>query len=208
MVAIRSSWRRARPPAHVLGEGVLAVLLLAALAFIPQDAVSAPPDSLLGPNVHFHVAAAQQPSFGLALPGLSNLSGSASASGVVISSNALIPTSRPVQLLIPALNVHRAVEAVGVNRYGMMNLPVNGWNAGWYGGGPIPGAPGDAVIEGHAGFPNQPMIFGKLYTLRAGAQVVVVLADGSKRLFVVVSKASYPVGSAPVSMGEPTGRRD
>jgi hypothetical protein len=205
MVDSRSSWRRAHARANVLGEGVLAVLLLAALAFIPQDAVSPPPDSLLGPNVHFHVAAAQQPSFGLALPGLSNLSGSAAASGVAISSNALIPTSPPAQLLIPTLDVHRAVESVGVNRYGMMNLPVNGWNAGWYGAGPIPGAPGDAVIEGHAGFPNQPMIFGKLSTLAAGAQVVVVLADGSKRLFVVVSKASYPVGSAPAGMGEPYG---
>jgi hypothetical protein len=205
MVDIRSSWRRARPPAHVLGEGLLAVLLLAALAFTPQDAVSAPPDSLLGPNVHFHVAAAQQPNFGLGLPGLGNLSGSAAASGVVISSNALIPTSPPAQLLIPTLNVHRAVEAVGVNRYGMMNLPVNGWNAGWYSLGPIPGAPGDAVIEGHAGFPDQPMIFGKLSTLHSGAQVVVVLGDGSKRLFVVVSQASYPVGKAPVGIGEPYG---
>jgi hypothetical protein len=205
VVDSRSSWRRADVPANVLGEVLLAVLLLAALAFIPQDAVSAPPDSLLGPNVHFHVAAAQQPSFGLALPGLNNLSGSAAASGVAISSNALIPTSPPAQLLIPALNVHRAVEGVGTNRFGVMNLPVNGWNAGWYQGGPIPGAPGDAVIEGHAGFPNQPMIFGKLSTLPAGAQVVVVLADGSKRLFVVVSKASYPVGSAPAGMGAPYG---
>jgi hypothetical protein len=205
MVDIRSSWRRVRPPAHVLGEVLLAVLLLAALAFTPQDAVSAPPDSLLGPNVHFHVAAAQQPTFGLALPGLSNLSGSAAASGVVISSNALIPTSPPAQILIPTLDVHRAVEAVGVNRYGMMNLPVNGWNAGWYSGGPIPGAPGDAVIEGHAGFPDQPMIFGKLSTLRSGDQVMVVLGDGSKRLFVVVSKASYPIGKVPAGMGEPYG---
>jgi hypothetical protein len=205
MVNSRLSWRRARPAAHVLGEVLLAVLLLAALAFTPHDAVSAPPDSLLGPNVHFHVAAAQQPSFGLSLPGLSDLSGSAAASGVVISSNALIPTSPPAQLLIPTLNVHRAVEAVGVNRYGMMNLPVNGWNAGWYSGGPIPGAPGDAVIEGHAGYPDQPMIFGKLSTLKRGAQVLVVLGDGSKRLFIVVSQTSYPLGQAPVGMGEPYG---
>ena len=205
MVDIRSSWRHARPPAHVLGEGLLAVLLLAALAFTPQDAVSAPPDSLLGPNVHFHVAAAQQPTFGLALPGLSNLSGSAAASGVAISSNALIPTSPPAQLLIPTLDVHRAVESVGVNRYGMMNLPVNGWNAGWYGAGPIPGAPGDAVIEGHAGFPNQPMIFGKLSTLRPGDQIVVVLGDKSQRLFTVVSQSSVPVGSTPADFASPYG---
>jgi Sortase domain len=196
---------RARPSGRLVGEVVLAMLLLAALGFTPHDAVSAPPDSLLGPNVHFHVAVAQQPTFGLTLPGLSNLSGSAAANGVVISSNALIPTSPPAQLLIPSLNVHRAVEAVGVNRFGVMNLPANAWNAGWYKGGPIPGAPGDAVVEGHAGYPDQPMIFGHLSQLRAGDQVVVVLGDGSKRLFVVVSQATFPVGKAPAGMGEPYG---
>jgi hypothetical protein len=205
MLKAGSSLLRARRSGHVLGEVVLAVLLLAALGFTPHDAISAAPDSLLGPNVHFHVAVAQQPTFGLMLPGLSNLSGQAAASGVVVSSNALIPTTPPAQLVIPTLNVHRAVEAVGVDRFGVMNLPVNGWNAGWYKGGPIPGAPGDAVIEGHAGFPDQPMIFGKLSMLHAGDQVVVVLGDGSKRLFIVVSQATFPVGKGPAGMGEPYG---
>lgn len=205
MLNPRSALLRTRPSGHVLSEVVLAVLLLAALALTSHDAVSAAPDSLLGPNVHFHIAVAQQPTFGLTLPGLSNLSGQAAASGVVVSSNALIPTSPPAQLLIPTLDVHRAVEAVGVDRFGTMNLPVNAWNAGWYKGGPIPGAPGDAVIEGHAGYPDQPMIFGKLSTLKAGDQVLVVLADNTKRLFVVVSKSTVAVGTAPTGMGLPYG---
>src|ERR1700694_5576920 len=196
---------RARPSRRLVGEVVLATLLVAALGFTPHDAVSAPPDSLLGPNVHFHVLPAQQPTFGLTLPGLGNLSGQAAASGVVVSSNALIPTSPPAQLLIPTLDVHRAVEAVGVDRHGMMNLPVNAWNAGWYKGGPIPGAPGDAVIEGHAGYPDQPMIFGKLATVRPGDQIIVVLSDGSKRLFLVVSMATLPVGSAPPGLASTSG---
>ncbi len=37
---------------------------------------------------------------------------------------ARIPTARPVELLIPALDVHRAVEQVGVDRSGFLNLPV------------------------------------------------------------------------------------
>src|SRR4029077_2228604 len=108
-----------------------------------------------------------------------------------------------VQLLIPALDVHRAVEAVGVNRSGVMNLPVNAWNAGWYQGGPVPGAPGDAVIEGHAGYPGQPMIFGKLMTLRAGDRIIVVLADRTRQLFRVDSMTSLPVGTAPPGFAEP-----
>jgi hypothetical protein len=205
-----SNWpgmlRRARPRGQVLGEIVLGVVLLAAVALTPRDAVPAEnTDSLIGPNVRFSVAQTQQPTFGLALPGLGNLSGLASTSGALVSAHALLPTSPPAQLLIPSLDVHRSVEGVGANRFGVMNLPVNAWNAGWYQGGPIPGAPGDAVIEGHAGFPNQPMIFGKLSTLRTGDQVVVVLGDGSKRLFAVVSKASYPIGKAPAGFGEPYG---
>jgi sortase (surface protein transpeptidase) len=200
-----SSLRRARPSAQLVGEIVLALLLLSALAFAPRDGVTPSPDVSVGPNVHFQALPGEQPSFGLALPGLQNLSGWAAASGIAVSSQALIPTAHPAQLLIPSLNVHRAVEEVGVNRYGVINVPVNSWNAGWYKGGPVPGAPGDAIIEGHAGYPGQPVIFGRLGDLRPGDQVVVVLADKSRRLFVVVSKATLPVGTAPPGFAEPYG---
>jgi sortase (surface protein transpeptidase) len=122
-----------------------------------------------------------------------------------VSYKVLIPKAPPVQLLIPSLDVHRPVEAVGVDRSGVLNLPVNFWNAGWYYGGPVPGAPGDAVIEGHAGFPGEPLIFGKLLTLRQGDRIVVVLGDGTRRLFLVESMAKVPVGTAPAGMGEPYG---
>jgi hypothetical protein len=202
----RSLLRRARPSGRRLGEIVLGALLVAALGFTPRDAVSVNNnDSLIGPNVRY-VASVQQPTLGLALPGLSSLSGWALTSGALVSERALVPTAPPAQLLIPQLNVDRAVEGVGVNRKGVMDLPVNGWNAGWYKAGPVPGAPGDAVIEGHAGYPNQPMIFGKLSTMRPGDQVVVVLADKSRRLFVVVSQSSVPVGSAPPDFASPYGQ--
>ena len=198
--------RRARPSPQLVGEIVLGVLLVAALAFTPRDAApTGNSDDLIGPGVHFSVAPGEQPSFGLGLPGLSSVSGWASTTGAVVSARALIPTAPPAQLLIPLLRVNRAVEAVGTNRSGVMNLPINGWNAGWYEGGPIPGAPGDAVIEGHAGYPNQPMIFGKLSTLRPGDQIVVVLGDKSQRLFTVVSQSSVPVGSTPADFASPYG---
>ena len=116
-----------------------------------------------------------------------------------------VPTAAPVQLLIPLLDVHRAVEKVGVDQFGVMNLPVNSWNAGWYSKGPVPGAPGDAVIEGHAGYPGKPMIFGKLGTLLPGAQIVVVLGDGSSHLFVVASIRSVPAGTIVPGLATPYG---
>ena len=198
--------RRAQQPyAQVLGEVALGVVLVAALAFAPRDSAPNPTDNLPGPVVRYHAAPAEQPSLGLTLPGLQNLAGWASAGGAAVSAKALIPTAAPVQLLIPTLDVHRPVEAVGVNRYGFMNLPANGWDAGWYQAGPVPGAPGDAVIEGHAGYPDQPMLFGKLSSLHPGDQIVIVLADKSRRLFEVVSMTSVPVGVAPPGMGNAAG---
>ncbi len=96
------------------------------------------------------------------------------------------------------------MEAIGANR-GVMDLPVNAWNAGWYKGGPVPGAPGDAVIEGHAGYPRQPMIFGRLGTLRPGDQIIVVLSDGSQRLLLVNSMAVAAAGSAIPGLAAPSG---
>lgn len=115
------------------------------------------------------------------------------------------PTAPPEQILIPLLDVHRAVEKVGADRFGVMDLPTNSWNAGWFKYGPVPGAPGDAVIEGHAGYPGKPMLFGRLASLRPGDQIVVVLADGSRRLFLVVSMRSVPAGSAPPGLADPYG---
>lgn len=201
----RPSVPRTRLSTQFLGEIALSGLLLATLAFAPRDGVPSDDAVWPQPGVRLQAAPVQEPLFGLVLPGLAKLSGVAKAGGASVSSKALIPTTPPVQIIIPTLNVHRAVEGVGTNRYGVMDLPVNGWNAGWYKFGPIPGAPGDAVIEGHAGYPDQPMIFGKLATLKRGAQVVVVLGDGSRRLFEVVSMATLNVGVAPAGFGEQYG---
>lgn len=201
-----SAWillRRARPSAQALGEVVLAALLLVALASTPRDASPrSSSDVSIGPRVPFQVTPQEQPSLGLTLPGLQSLAESVKAGGQAVSARALTPTAAPVQILIPALNVHRPVERVGVSRSMVINLPVNFWNAGWYDGSPIPGAPGDAVIEGHAGYPGQPLIFGRLSNLRSGDQIVVLLADKSRRLFLVTSMTRIPGGVAPPGFAE------
>jgi LPXTG-site transpeptidase (sortase) family protein len=116
-----------------------------------------------------------------------------------------VPTAAPAMILIPSINVHRPVEAVGLDSRGAMEVTQNLWNAGWYKGGPVPSAPGDSVIEGHAGYPNAPLLFGRLRQLHAGDKIVVVLADGTRRLFLVDSLAIWPAGTSPPGMGEPYG---
>jgi hypothetical protein len=116
-----------------------------------------------------------------------------------------VPTSPPVRLFLPTLNVHPPVEALGLDRYGAMDSPNNIWDVGWYNAGPVPGAPGDAVIDGHAGYPGQPLIFGRLAKIHPGEPIVVLLADGSKQVFTVVSVQSWLVSSMPPGMFEPYG---
>jgi LPXTG-site transpeptidase (sortase) family protein len=117
----------------------------------------------------------------------------------------VVPSARPATILIASLNVHRPVEAVGVDKSGHMLAPQNAWDGGWYDGGPVPGAPGDAVIEGHAGYPNAPLLFGKLRQLRQGDKIVVVLADGSRQIFLMTSESIWRAGTAPPDLGQPYG---
>ena len=199
-----SLMRRTHISAALGGEVTLALMLVVALTFSSRDGVpSGAYDYSIGPlrasNASSQVSGDNLDSSQPPQVAASRLVAMAPPAQVAI------PTARPVQLLIAALDVHRPVEPVGVNRNGVMDLPANWWNAGWYQYGPVPGAPGDAVIEGHAGYPGQPLIFGKLATLSPGARIVVVLADGSRHLFLVNSMSTVPVGAAPPGFAEPYG---
>jgi Sortase domain len=187
--------------ARLVGEAMLAVLLAVTLVFSWRDAV--PTDGYVFAAVPTSSSTPVAEN-NLRLGRPAQVSASHSVA-MAPAPQAQVPTAPPVQILIEDLNVHRAVEPVGVGRSGVLDVPVNAWNAGWYSGGPVPGAPGDSVIEGHAGYPGQPMIFGKLASLRPGAQVVVVLSDGSRQLFLVGSMSSVPVGTAPPGFAEPYG---
>lgn len=187
---------RVHVPSQLVGQVALAVMLTATLVFTPRDGL--PVDASVDASVPSLSGIAAIPVSG------NNLSGkpiTAPRPPVVAPAPDPQALAPPVQLLIPVLDVHRAVEKVGVDQYGALNLPVNAWNGGWYEWGPVPGAPGDAVIEGHAGYPGKPMMFGKLDTLGKGDRIVVVLSDGSRRLFVVVSMRTVPAGSAPSGLG-------
>jgi hypothetical protein len=194
---------RAYLSTRVLGELALVAVLLVTAAASWRDGF--PTDGL--------VDLAAPPQDGIAALQVSgnNLSGHPHwGSGLPVVPEAppaepKIPTAPPAQLLIAALDVHRAVEKVGVNQFGLLNLPVNAWNAGWYKGSAVPGAPGDTVIEGHAGYPGQPMIFGKLVDLHRGDKIIVVLSDGSRRLFLVETMTSVPAGMAVPGLGDPYG---
>lgn len=190
---------RVRAPAHLGGEAALLVGVIAlTLAFSSSDGrpntgvvdpVAPVARFVPAPSVHF------------------GWIGAALGKPVDITyvPPVVVPTSPPATILIQSINVHRPVEPVGVDRSGQMYQPKNLWNAGWYKYGPVPGAPGDAVIEGHAGYPNAPLLFAKIGQLRSGAQIIITLADGTRQLFLVQSSSIVRAGSSPPGLGEPYG---
>lgn len=190
--------RRAHLRAGLLGDFATAGALLAALVLASSDGNA-------GPDVVDPVAAAN---VAFASPVADYADAAHARVPQALPSpppEPPVPTAPPATILIPSINVHRPVEPVGVDRTGTMYTTQNLWNAGWYKGGPTPGAPGDAVIEGHAGYPKAPLLFSRLRQLHPGDKIVVVLADGSRRLFLVHSLAIWPAGTAPPGMGEPYG---
>jgi LPXTG-site transpeptidase (sortase) family protein len=184
-------------PAGLLAEVALASALVLALIYTGSD--GAPGSDVVDPVASAPVAFTD-PAGGYIGPIHLRAPGPLPA-----PSEPPIPTAAPATILISSINVHRPVEAVGVDRSGRMYTPQNLWDAGWYKGGPVPGAPGDAVIEGHAGYPNAPLLFGRLTELHAGDAIVVVLADGSRQIFTVDSLKIWPDGTGPPDMGQPYG---
>lgn len=105
----------------------------------------------------------------------------------------------PLRLKIPALGVDAAIEAVGRDASGAMEIPSDPYNGAWYSLGPVPGAVGNAVIAGHLDLANgKPAVFWGLGRLKAGDQVQVEMSDGSTLTFAVEKLASYLYDQAPL----------
>src|SRR3989338_6359653 len=77
----------------------------------------------------------------------------------------------PARLRIPAIGVDAAVQSVGLSWKGTgdMGIPTNFTDVAWYNGGPAPGAPGSAVINGHLDGKEVPQaVFYNLGKLKPG----------------------------------------
>ncbi|MFC4036418.1 class F sortase [Streptomyces polygonati] len=64
--------------------------------------------------------------------------------------------------------------------------------AGWYRGGPTPGAPGAALIVGHVDTETGAAVFYALRTVRPGARVDITRADGTVAEFSVEAVETVP----------------
>lgn len=101
---------------------------------------------------------------------------------------------KPVRLIIPTIGVNANIQSVGLawQGNGEMGIPTNFTDVGWYNGGPRPGEPGSAVIDGHLDGRNvKEAVFYDLGNLKAGDLVEVVDAGGKTWQFKVTDVKLY-----------------
>lgn len=112
-----------------------------------------------------------------------------------------LPASPPTRIAIPAIGVDSAVERVGLNPDGTVQVPAPGPlydRAAWYSGSVMPGQRGPAVILGHIdSAANGPSVFYALARLQPLDEFTVTRADGRTLVFRVNSVKSYPKDAFP-----------
>jgi hypothetical protein len=105
--------------------------------------------------------------------------------------------SDPVRLELPSLGVSADVMALGLEPDGSLQVPPGAYPAGWYTGGPTPGALGPAVVAAHVNWDGQDGVFARLAQLRGGDEVRITRADGHVVTFAVDRVDQYPKDRFP-----------
>ena len=104
------------------------------------------------------------------------------------------------RLQIPSIGVDAPLVTLGVDPDGMMQVPNNGNDVGWYTFSAAPGTPGNAVLSGHLDTATSPVaVFTRLKELKQGDALDVV-EDGKKIDYTVFWTKSWPDDTAPLAL--------
>ncbi|MGH2772470.1 MAG: class F sortase [Actinomycetota bacterium] len=107
------------------------------------------------------------------------------------------PADPPVQIAIPSVGITAAVDPLGLNPDGSIEVPKDFSRTGWYTGLEVPGSAGTGVIVGHLDSKTGPAVFYGLGKVRSGDEVSLTLQSGATKMFIVqaeqrFSKAKFP----------------
>lgn len=101
-------------------------------------------------------------------------------------------TGKPVQLVIPKINIDTKIQEVGITKKGNMATPNNFVDAGWYKYGTIPGNVGSAVIAGHVdNGVALPAVFYNLKELQPGDEIFITNENNELLTFIVTGSEVY-----------------
>ncbi len=113
----------------------------------------------------------------------------------------LAMVGKPVRLMIPRIGIDAAIEAVGDDAQGRMDIPDRVENVAWYTKRAKPGESGNAVISGHLDdYKLDPAVFYDLNQLVAGDEVIVVDENGTEWHFSVENVAVYGDKEVPLDI--------
>lgn len=109
-------------------------------------------------------------------------------------------TPRPVELRIPAIDVRVAVDVVGLDAAGQVEVPVDVARSGWYRFSAKPGSgAGSTVIVGHVdGVDQGAGAFYDLGSLNPGDTITVTRADDRQVTYEVVARERFDKDRVPL----------
>jgi sortase (surface protein transpeptidase) len=108
--------------------------------------------------------------------------------------------SIPARIEVPSIGVDSSLMGLGLDAQGAMQVPAEGFPAGWYTGAPTPGETGPAVIAGHVDWAGAPGVFFELTNLEPGAEIAVTREDGSIARFEVTEVTTFPKDEFPTDL--------
>ncbi len=104
------------------------------------------------------------------------------------------------RVAIPRLGVDAPVARFGLDRYGRLDVPLEGRTVAWHPAySSLPGEDGATFLAAHFEYAGVPGVFNRLGTMQPGDDVLVALTDGSSRLYRVTSVVDYAL--AAIDMG-------
>ena len=103
----------------------------------------------------------------------------------------------PIRVRVPAAGIDAPVTVAGLDGSGALVPPADPGLAGWFTGGPRPGAPGPAVLTGHRDGAGRLGVLGGLAAVTPGDEVVVDRADGTVARFRVTAVDRYAKAAFP-----------
>lgn len=115
-----------------------------------------------------------------------------------------LPSSEPVAVDVPAIQVHSPLQHLGLTPEHTLQVPVPGPRydeAAWYENSSTPGTVGPAVLLGHVdSLSGGPSVFFNLGKLRPGDEVLVTRADGLVAVFRVDGVRRYAKDDFPTQL--------
>jgi hypothetical protein len=111
----------------------------------------------------------------------------------------------PMAVLIPSLGLtlHHVVALGDIG--GRREQPGTASGVGWFADGPVPGAPGVAVLSAHASFGYFAGAFARLGKLPPGATITVRDTRGQESRFTVRRTAVFPASEPDSTLVAPEG---